>query len=210
MLDRESLSMQQWLEEKAPTASERLRFALEDADAVLEDINNFNTIKAGSITSSQLDAGVVSWSEETGYKRAGDHNPHFNHVHITEGEMDAIALGKQGIPAMHVRLKQNEDRDLYRQAIRDYSTRPVVSPPRRELEVLKVVDVDEVFWDLTSMIDAHRNGCTALDDQRSDVPIDTASPPLFQEIATYMWDPRHEMGPRERDWVRHQRKCQKK
>lgn len=150
MLDRESLAIQQWLEEKAPTPSEEMKFRLERLVENLGEEANQPRVFLG------IDPG-----NPTGFA-------------LYEGEMDVVR------------------------------SHPSPPAPRRDLERLKVVDV-EPDWDVASMIDAHRNGCTALDEVREDVVIQKESGPLFQEVAMYMWDPRHEMGPRQRDWYRRQR-----
>jgi len=81
--------------------------------------------------------------------------------------------------------------------------------PTREMVEAKIInntiDVDEVFWDLVSAIDAHRNGATALD--RPWRPVEESTP-VWDELVERMWDPTHERGPRERDWVRQQHKRQ--
>lgn len=77
------------------------------------------------------------------------------------------------------------------------------SPLTRDMVEAKIinntVDVDEVFWDLVSAIDAHRNGATALD--RPWRPVDESTP-VWDELTTLKWDPTKERGPREVDYVR--------
>lgn len=98
-------------------------------------------------------------------------------------------------------------------SIMDASVLPVSLPARsvitREMVEAKIINMVvevEPDWDVASMIDAHRNGATALDEQRKDIVIQKNSGPVFQDVSTHLWDPRHEMGPRERDWIRTQRK----
>jgi hypothetical protein len=57
----------------------------------------------------------------------------------------------------------------------------------------------EPEWDVPTMIDAHRNGATALERPMQEIDGDD---PVWQELVVQKWDPTHEIGPRERDYVR--------
>jgi len=80
---------------------------------------------------------------------------------------------------------------------------------QRQVATLETINVDEVFWDVTSMIDAHRNGATALER-----PLDWedrfADTPVWEDVSSRLYDPTHEVGPRERDWIRKQYKEDRK
>ena len=82
-----------------------------------------------------------------------------------------------------------------------YNPAPISSARRthRQVETLETIDVGEVFWDIATMIDAHRNGATALER-----PIERffEKTPVWDELTKIKYDPTHEMGPRERDYVR--------
>lgn len=73
---------------------------------------------------------------------------------------------------------------------------------RRQVEVLDTIDVDEVFWDIASMIDAHRNGATALERPLGPTQGLVGETPVWDELTKVKWDPTHEMGPRERQYIR--------
>lgn len=106
---------------------------------------------------------------------------------LTDGESAVLELVSRGINA----------------------TTPISSArsgPTRETVEEKIkrmtTKVDPV-WDVASMIDAHRNGCTALE---RPVQVFEDDAPVWQELTAQKWDPTHEMGPRERDYVRKQAK----
>lgn len=102
----------------------------------------------------------------------------------TEGEVDTMKLARAGYEAQT----------------------PISSARRtRQVQTLETIDVDEVFWDLASMIDAHRNGATALE-RSLDWEDRFADTPVWDDLTSRKWDPTHEMGPRERDWIRKQAK----
>jgi len=185
--------------------------ALKRADDLLEDPHGFDTLHHPFIvTADKLNAEPILWNEANEQLREalksinetmdpGLHNVRAEH-HVSNSEMTefkrAGGIGTRG----------HEQLELYNEAIRNYGTRPHLPGHRRELEVFKTQDLDEVEWDVPSMIDAHRNHCTALDEQRSDVLVETTSPPLYCEVSQYMYDPRHEVGPRERAGYRASRR----
>jgi hypothetical protein len=171
-----------------------------------------NHLVAGSVTSEHLKADGLAWTgankalqtalagiQEAHNRTQEDFvldsewhsNPHLKHVHVTRKD---VAIGTE----------VHEQMELYNKAIRDYGSRPWSLPPRRELEVLKVVDV-EPEWDVATMVDAHRNHCTALERPLAPTQGLVGATPIFAEVATYLFDPRHEMGPRQRSWHRQNR-----
>lgn len=79
---------------------------------------------------------------------------------------------------------------------------PISSARRtaRQIETLQTIDVDEVFWDLTSMIDAHRNGATALERPLRPTQGIVGKTPVWDSTVEDLWDPKKEPGPTELEW----------
>ena len=116
---------------------------------------------------------------------------------ITEGELDAVALGNRIEPYLS-------------DGVHPWNPTPVSSARRTPthdavLEKIRrnTVDVEPVL-DVAEMIVAHRNGATAL--ERPMTIDEQCESPVWEELVERMWDPTHERGPRERDWVRQQHK----
>lgn len=68
---------------------------------------------------------------------------------------------------------------------------------------LNTVDIEPVL-NVEEMLVAHRNGATAL--ERPMTIDEQVESPVWEELVARMWDPTHETGPRERDWLRQQHK----
>lgn len=79
---------------------------------------------------------------------------------------------------------------------------PISSARRtaRQIETLHTIDVDEVFWDIASMIDAHRNGATALERPLRPTQGIVGRTPVWDSTVEDLWDPKKEPGPTELEW----------
>lgn len=124
-----------------------------------------------------------------------DQNP----VILVDGEMAAMRLH---------RIMEYLSEDV----LPLWEPRPISSArrtPTRDAVLEKIrrntVDVEPVL-DVAEMIVAHRNGATAL--ERPMTIDEQCESPVWEELVERMWDPTHERGPRERDWVRQQHKRQ--
>jgi hypothetical protein len=194
--EREDMDISRWLAEKAPTPVERwAQEALDGANQWQFETHypaTFDSIKADSITSDHIRAARISWD------RDGSVNPYERHhrifLGVDPGNPDGFAYfdGESSL----LNFAQGYDRDP-----------AIISSARRvtretvEAKIINsVVDVDEVFWDIATMIDAHRNGATAL--ERGAGPFLPAETPVWEELASTKWDPTKERGPREVDYVR--------
>ena len=93
-----------------------------------------------------------------------------------------------------------------------WSPNPISSArrtPTRDAVIEKILaNTVELEPELTvgDMIVAHRNGATAL--ERPMTIDEQCESPVWEELVERMWDPTHERGPRERDWMRQQHKRQ--
>lgn len=208
--EREDMDISRWLAEKAPTPVER--WAQEAIDGATEwkvgpaypmavddfethDPATFDSIKAGSITSDHIRAARISWD------RDGSVNPHERHhrifLGVDPGNPDGFAYFDGESSVMNFAQGYDRNPSLISSARRTL-TRDMV-----EAKIINnVVDVDEVFWDIATMIDAHRNGATALDECRTREFLGTGDDPTWKQLAATKWDPTKERGPREIDYVR--------
>jgi hypothetical protein len=141
---------------------------------------------------------------------------------ITEGEGDFMRFATlPSFPLPDIDIETgftDEDRVAFRKLVEPYlsdgvhpwNPTPVSSArrtPTRDAVLEKIrrntVDVEPVL-DVAEMIVAHRNGATAL--ERPMTIDEQCESPVWEELVERMWDPTHERGPRERDWVRQQHK----
>lgn len=189
---RENMDISKWLAEKAPTRGEL-------------------------IAQSTLDR-ILEYMPEDRMP-----NPHRRHVHIGadgtvyESELDFMRFAMlPSFPMPDIDIETGFDENA-RVAVRNllerrYGTHPISSArrtPTRDAVLEKIrrntVDVEPVM-DVAEMIVAHRNGATAL--ERPMTIDEKVESPVWEELVERMWDPTHERGPRERDWLHAQHKRQ--
>lgn len=175
MHERESLNISRWLAEKAPTQAELYEQQYIDGlkALALEATQHTGTITGDNIIAGSIEIGNLKMAPGS--------------IIWDNGEGQRIVLAQAGHEA----------------------TTPISSarsaPTRETVEekIKRMTTKVEPEWDVASMIDAHRNGCTALE---RPVHVFEDDDPVWRELTAQKWDPTHEMGPRERDYIRKQAK----
>jgi hypothetical protein len=194
---RESLAIQQWLEEKAPTDEEEAKWKIGPGRVIMGvDPGNPTGI---AFYESELDACYAQAYDRNWMPERPISNRPSNHDMGMAIDLPASSRMPSKLREM-MAIKTDE---ILRSAPRQPSFRRGNSREAIIQNIVHNTQPVEVEWDVATMLDAHRNGATALDGQRTDL-LEAVETPVFEELATVMFDPNCEMGPRERDWHRRQ------